>query len=77
MREQHAQITDIIQGPVELFVAVLQDMRSTPVQADHHCRGWRYFQYLADAKLREAAMREDVKAIIKRRNRDAFQEAAE
>ncbi len=83
MREQNAQIIDIVQGPTELFVSVFQDMRSTPVQHDFHCRGWRYLQYLADAKAREAAMREEVKAIIKRRNdwieaqREQFSEAAE
>lgn len=83
MREQPCTIGEVISGPTEIFVSALQDMRSTPVQHDFHLRGWRYFQYLADAKLREAAMREEVRLMIKRRNdwiaarREQFLQAAE
>ena len=63
MREQQAQISEIIQGPTELFVEAFQSFR--PQQHDAHCKGWRWNLYLEDAKRREAAVREEARKIIK------------
>ena len=64
MREQQAQITEIIVGPTELFVEALLG----PRQHDSHCHGWLWNRYLEDAKLRAAAVREEGLRIIARRN---------
>lgn len=63
MREQPAIIQGAIIGPTELFVAVL----CKPPQHNEHCMGWRYQQFLADCKLREANVREGVRLMIAER----------
>lgn len=64
MREQPAQILNVMVGPTEVFVAAW----CKPKQHDEHCRGYRYFQFLADCKQREANVREAARQIIARRN---------
>ena len=76
MREQQAQITEIIVGPTELFVSA---WCKSP-QYNEHCLGWKHAQFMADCKIRHARVREAERAIIARigaRNEVAYQEAAE
>ena len=73
MREQPAQIFEVLSGPTELFVAAL----CKPPQHNEHCKGWRWEMYLQDAKLREANVRACALAIMARARRVEFQEAAE
>jgi hypothetical protein len=63
MREQPAQITEVIVGPTEMFVSAWCKLP----QHDSHCHGWLWNRYLQDAKLRAAAVREEGLRIIARR----------
>lgn len=48
-----------------------------PRQHDRHCQAWRWEQYLADSKLRHAAMLEGARQIIAQRNaRNEIQQLA-
>ena len=74
MREQQAQILEVLSGPVELFI----EAWAKPAQHNEHCLGYRYNQYLSDSKLRLAAVREAAREIIARARRsEEFQQAAE
>lgn len=67
MREQQAQISEVIQGPTEMFIQALEIARG-PVQHDAHCKGWRFYLYEQESKRREAATREEGRRIIKQIN---------
>lgn len=75
MIEQPAQIQHIFIGRTEDFVAVL----CKPPQHDEHTKGYRFHQFMADCKLREANVREAAREIIARANarREIIQLAAE
>ena len=76
MRYQNAQIIHALVGPTELFVEVL----CKPPQHNEHCKGWRYHQFLADCKIREANVREAARQIIAQcnaRNEAQYAQAAE
>lgn len=47
-----AEIIDVLRGP-----------RPAP-QHDEHCKGYRWFQYLADSEKRMEAVREEARKII-------------
>lgn len=76
MREQQAHITEVITGPVDLFVAAW----CKPPQHNEHCLGYQFHQFMADCKIRETNVREAARQIIARANAQrevAYQQAAE
>lgn len=64
MREQPAQIQNVLVGPTELFIDVLCGRQ----QHDAHCKGYGWHLYLQSAKRAAAAVREEGLRIIARRN---------
>lgn len=64
MREQQAHITEVITGPVDLFVAAW----CKPPQHNEHCLGYQFHQFMESAKRASAAVREEGLRIIARRN---------
>lgn len=70
---EYTQITEVIAGPTELFVAAW----CKPAQYDEHTKGYRYYQFLQDCKKREANVREEARKIIQRmRDADEVRETA-
>lgn len=67
----------VVVGTAAEIIDVLRGPRPAP-QHDEHCKGYQWFQYLADSEKRMEAVREEARKIIAaRRAREDAAEAAE